>query len=50
MEVKAAKGLTAVDEAQAINYLKVSHLSRAILLNFGGRSLEYRRLVLNARS
>jgi len=49
VEVKAAKGLTPIDEAQAINYLKVSHLNRALVLNFGGRSLEYRRLVLTAR-
>jgi GxxExxY protein len=49
VEVKAARGLAPTDEAQAINYLKVSRLQRALLLNFGGRSLEFRRIVLTVR-
>lgn len=46
VEVKASVGLSRVDEAQAINYLKVSGLHRALVLNFGTRMLQYRRLVL----
>jgi GxxExxY protein len=48
VEVKAVRALTPIDEAQAINYLKVSGLARALLLYFANSSLEYRRLVLNA--
>jgi GxxExxY protein len=46
VEVKACSGLGPVDEAQAINYLRVSKLKRALLLNFGVHTLQYRRLVL----
>ncbi len=46
VEIKACSGLGTVDQAQAINYLKVSKLRRALLLNFGIRSLQYRRVVL----
>ena len=46
VEIKAASGLTRVDEAQAINYMKVSGLKRALVLNFGLRSLQQRRFVL----
>ena len=46
VEVKASGGLSRIDEAQAINYMKASGLRRSLLLNFGLRSLQYRRLVL----
>ena len=45
VEVKARDALTAVDLAQAINCLRVARLDRGLLLNFGGRSLEHRRVV-----
>jgi GxxExxY protein len=45
VELKAAKALSKADDAQVVNYLKASGLNRAILLNFGAPSLEYRRLV-----
>ena len=45
-ELKASSGLGPVDEAQAINYMKVSGLRKALVLNFGVGSLQHRRLVL----
>jgi GxxExxY protein len=48
IELKAQKELTSRDEAQTINYLKVTGLSRALLLNFGAPRLEYKRLVLSS--
>jgi GxxExxY protein len=46
VEAKASSGLTRIDEAQAINYMNVSGLKRAPVLNFGLRSLQHRRFVL----
>jgi GxxExxY protein len=44
VEVKAHDALTTIDLAEAINYLRAARLDRAVLLNFGGRSLEHRRV------
>ncbi len=45
VEIKAQSRLTTADEAQVINYLKATGLSKALLINFGAPSLECRRLV-----
>jgi GxxExxY protein len=49
VESKAISQLTGTDEAQTINKLKATNLNRALLINFGAPSLEYKRLVFNLR-
>jgi len=43
---KAICELTSADDAQLLNYLKATNMRVGLLLNFGTRSLQYRRLVL----
>ena len=50
VEVKALRAVGPIEHAQAINYLKASNLARGLILNFGTRSLEYRRVVLSVRA
>ena len=45
VEVNAHDGLTAIDLALAMNHLRAARLERGLLLNFGTRSLEHRRVV-----
>jgi GxxExxY protein len=45
LETKATEGLTGADEAQVINYLKASGLSTGLLVNFGAKSLQYKRFI-----
>jgi len=45
VEIKAVTQLEDVHLAQAINYLEAYNMEVGLLLNFGGKSLEHRRLI-----
>ncbi len=46
VELKATSGLTKIEEAQLLNYLKATKLRIGLLLNFGAESLEIKRRIL----
>ncbi len=45
VELKALSGLTSEHESQIINYLKATEQKVGLLINFGAKSLQYKRLV-----
>jgi GxxExxY protein len=45
VELKALANMGGSEEAQLINYLKATRYKVGLLLNFGARSLQHRRLV-----
>ena len=45
VELKALPEITKIEEAQAITYLKASKLERALIVNFGTTSLQFRRFI-----
>ncbi len=47
VEIKALSKLTGTEESQIINYLKATWLKVGLLINFGSKSLEYKRFVYN---
>jgi GxxExxY protein len=47
VECKALAQIGGVEDAQVLNYLRITRLERAVLLNFGTPSLQYKRLVLS---
>jgi GxxExxY protein len=44
VELKAVEKLLPVHKAQAINYCEAYHIADGLLLNFGGTSLEFKRV------
>ncbi|MEI7828267.1 MAG: GxxExxY protein [Prolixibacteraceae bacterium] len=45
VEIKAVIKLEDVHLAQAINYLEAYNIDVALLINFGSKSLEFKRLI-----
>jgi GxxExxY protein len=45
VELKALTKLEDVHLAQAINYLEAYHIEVGLLINFGSKSLEFKRLI-----
>lgn len=46
LELKAVSLLDEIHKAQLFNYLKASKLRLGLLVNFGGKSLKYKRIIL----
>lgn len=49
LEIKSQKCLTSADEAQIINSLITSRLEVGLLINFGEKSLNYKRFINTQR-
>lgn len=47
VEIKALEKLSGIEESQIINYLKATEFTVGLLINFGSKSLEYKRYVYN---
>ncbi len=48
VEIKAVSQLSDIEVAQTINYLKATGYKVALLINFAGKSLQWKRLVSSA--
>jgi len=47
VDLKAIREIGVIEEAQMINYLKITNLEVGLIINFGCRSLEWKRLILS---
>ena len=47
LEIKAVEKIENVHKAQAINYLEAYGIADGLLINFGGTSLEFKRVYNN---
>ncbi len=45
LEIKALSAITSDHEAQTLNYLKATGMKLGIIINFGAKSLQYKRIV-----
>lgn len=48
VDTKATSGLTELDEAQIFNYLKATEKDVGLLINFGKKSLEWKRFICDS--
>lgn len=46
VELKALDVLTGIHDSQLINYLKATSYKRGLLINFGQKSLQYKRRIV----
>jgi len=46
VEIKALSELCSEHDAQVLNYLKATNMKVGLLLNFGSKSLQYKRIIL----
>jgi GxxExxY protein len=46
VEIKALSALTNEHQSQVLNYLKATGIKVGILINFGSKSLEHKRMIL----
>ena len=49
VELKAKTQLEDVHMAQALNYMRIYNLNVGLLINFGSKSLTFKRLILDSR-
>jgi GxxExxY protein len=46
VELKALSDMGGKEDAQLLNYLKATRVKKGLLINFGKRSLDYKRIIL----
>jgi GxxExxY protein len=47
VEIKALQEMSGTEEAQILNYLKATNLTKSLLINFGVPSPKYRRFIFS---
>lgn len=50
VEIKAIKGISEIEQAQLLNYLKATQYHVGLLINFGAPSLQYKRYIATDQS
>jgi GxxExxY protein len=50
IEIKSVSEIIPIHQAQLISYLKATKYELGILINFGGKSLQYKRIIISKNS